>query len=1264
MKLAAIMWDAYLPLMKHAARITGVDLTIYANRTLEESQERCDEAITALNDADLILLYRTTHRFWDDIDDQLREISSRKPIICVGYDVSYWALTSVGTEIAVQTYQYLTHNGAENFRRLMVYLSVQFGGMSGEIFPPLEIPWQGVVHPAAGRRIFASTEEYLSWYPAKAGRPWVGVLMSRIAWVSEGDDIEKMLIADLEAQDLNVLPVFTNSILDDTIGSLNISGVISRYFFSDGVRVVDAVVKLITFLIGKVPGSDAENSAKSGAELLASLNVPVFQPVTTYYATLEEWKTSNGLANDITWAVAMPEFEGMIEPVMLGSAHTTRNEEYARVPIPDRSRKIAARVRRWLDLRHKPVSERKVVFILNNNPCESVEANVGSASHLDAGESVARVLQRMKEEGYQVDPPLSGKDLMQMFLDKKAISEFRWTTKQEIVRCGGTVYRMPASEYDAYFSSLPESAQEKMLDAWGEPPGEGMVLDGEILITGIRFGNVIVAVQPKRGCFGARCDGAVCKILHDPACPPTHQYLATYYYFQEVFGADAFVHVGTHGNLEFLPGKGTALSEECFPDIAAGTAPLLYIYNTDNPPEGTIAKRRAYATLVGHMQSVMAGSTLYDEYAELDQLLVQYETARHDPARCHALHHMILDAAAAAHLDELGVTHETPMDETVRRCHEALSCIRNSRIPLGMHVFGEIPEGDKRIEMIASILRYESDSSVSPRRAAAAVYGLELSHLLEHQGEFNAAFGMSNGALIEWLDERAKMMVRLTVAGLTDEDIAAALGRPLHPLIKPAMERILDLDVRIAASDELSSLMNGLSGGYIRPGPSGLVTHGRDDVLPSGRNFYSLDPLRVPTTSAWRVGSRLADALVAKYQDESGELPETVAFYWMAGDIMTADGEMMAEIFSLLGVEPVWMSNGQVRTFAIVAQERLTHPRIDVTVQTTCILRDNFESRIDLVDRAVAAVAALDEPDSVNFVRKHVQAEIAKHATSESDATARVFSAKPGTYTSGVNLAVFAGAWKTEQDLAEIHITTNGYAYGNGRGGAAAHEQFAANLETVSVTFNKVVSDEHDLLGCCCYFGNQGGLTAAARHLSGKPVKAYYGDTREKDHVEVRTLADELRRVVRTKLLNPKWIDGMKEHGYKGAADIMKRVTRVYGWEASTQEVDDWVFDDIAETFVNDPEMKQFFEENNPYALEEISRRLLEANSRGLWQPDPEVLDKLRSSYLEIESWLEERAGNGEFQGGAVDVVTADEVAGWGTQIADVMSRVHGRKKV
>jgi len=369
----------------------------------------------------------------------------------------------------------------------------------------------------------------------------------------------------------------------------------------------------------------------------------------------------------------------------------------------------------------------------------------------------------------------------------------------------------------------------------------------------------------------------------------------------------------------------------------------------------------------------------------------------------------------------------------------------------------------------------------------------------------------------------------------------------------------------------------------------------------------------------------------------------------------------------LIGVEPIW-KDGKVREYKIISLEELNRPRIDVTIRVSGITRDCFYNCIELIDDAIQEVSQLDEPEEMNYLKKHVTEASGNDGSGDGDGNdnrdgdggencARIFASKPGTYGNGVNLAVYASAWKEDKDLSDVYVYWNGYSYGKGVFGDESHDKFIEQLKSVDLTFNKTVTDEYDLFGCCCYFGTHGGLTTAAREISGHEVSAYYGDTRDRDRVEVRTLADEVRRVVRTKLLNPKWIEGMKRHGYKGAGDMSKRIGRVYGWEATTQEVDDWIFDDITKTFVLDDEMRKFFEENNPWALEEIGRRLLEAYERGLWDADPDVIDGLKNAYLEMEGWIEERMGDvkGEFQGGSVDVMTMEDVAGWKEKVEKIM---------
>jgi len=1291
MKIRSIMWNSHIPMLVRSARkLNFLDLKAFSSKTLENDPSKLEEALRELKDADVILLYRSSEGFWDTVEEQLKEIGQKVPIVCISYDPSFWYLSTVRPEVVSTCYSYVTIGGEDNFVNMLCYLAKEMGGMDVRYESPQEVPWEGLYHPRAGR-YFRTIEDYLAWYKPK-DRPSVGILFSRFYWVNDNLEVENALIEALEKQDLNVIPVFSYSVKDENLGAKGSGEVVREVFLTgDGTLRVQALVKLQTFFLGKVRGDDLSDAGdtSSGVGILKALDVPVFQPITAYSKDIEEWeKDAQGLSTDIGWSVALPEFEGVIEPVIIGAAKRSGDEETGvtveqRAANRERCGRLARRVKKWIELRQKPISQRKVAFILHNNPCASVEATVGCGAHLDTLESVARVMNAMQEKGYQLDVPTSGKELIETIMDRKAISEFRWTAIDEIVKRGGALALVSLDEYLKWWVTFPESAKKRIVEAWGEPPGQerhgipaAMVYENKIVVTGVNYGNAVVCVQPKRGCAGSKCDGRVCKILHDPDVPPPHQYLATYRYLEQVFGADVIVHVGTHGNVEFLPGKGVGLSDACLPDISIHELPHLYIYNADNSPEGIIAKRRSYATLVDHMQTVMTQGGLYEELEELGRYLGEYEQARiTDKGRAHALEHLILDLMKKVNLDkEIKLTDDLPFETIAKAAHDALSRIRNTQIQDGMHIFGELPEGDKRIDFINSILRYDAGEEVSLRKIICRLMGLDLKDLLSDQGATNAHYLKSHGELLEEVDLLSRELIKKVLNNNNGE-----LGKTLKEILGERMRdeshlegfdlvrrQILELDSRIKDSKEIEALLHGFEGGYIPAGPSGLITRGRADVLPTGRNFYSLDPHRVPTKAACQVGERLAHALIEKYRHEEGRTPENVAIHWMCADIMWSDGEGMAQIMRLLGVKPCWLSNGRVRGFEIISLEELGRPRIDVTIRVSGITRDNFPNCIELVDEAIQAVAALDEPVEMNFVRKHALEQMAFQGESPANkdawrkATLRVFASKPGTYMPGVNLAVYASAWKEEKDLADIFIYWNGYAYGKGVFGQESREQLIHNLKTVDVTFNKVVTDEYDLFGCCCYFGTHGGITAAARNISGKEVKTYYGDTREPEHVEVKDLADEVRRVVRTKLLNPKWIEGMKRHGYKGAGDISKRVGRVYGWEATTQEVDDWIFDDITRTFILDEENRKFFEEHNPWALEEIARRLLEAEKRGLWAADTEVLNELKDAYLAIEGWIEERMEGveGDFQGGSIDVLTPDDVENWGEMMQGIKDKV------
>jgi len=443
-------------------------------------------------------------------------------------------------------------------------------------------------------------------------------------------------------------------------------------------------------------------------------------------------------------------------------------------------------------------------------------------------------MNRMAEAGYSLESiPATGKELIDTIMGRKAISEFRWTSIEEIVAKGGALAYQTKEEYERWFNTHSPQVRKRVCDAWGNPPGEerdgipaAMLYQGKIVITGVQYGNAVVCVQPKRGCAGARCDGQVCKILHDPDVPPTHQYMATYRYLEQVFGADVLIHVGTHGNLEFLPGKGVGLSKNCYPDICIGTIPHLYIYNADNPPEGTVAKRRSYAVLVDHMQTVMTESGLYDELLEVDRLLGEYESAKHDHARSHELRQLLIDAVRAANLDKgMKLTDEMPVEEIVRKAHNQLSLVRNSQIDSGMHIFGELPQGERRVEFINSIMRFEG-SGIPLRSTVAAMMGLSIEELLADQGGVNERYGRSHGQLLEAIEGLCKRLIAIYLQGGMLDELLGLSTAGYESKLEAIREKVLDLQARIEASLEIESLLNGMDGGYVEAGPGGLISGG------------------------------------------------------------------------------------------------------------------------------------------------------------------------------------------------------------------------------------------------------------------------------------------------------------------------------------------------------------------------------------------------------------------------------------------------------
>jgi len=776
-KIASIMWASKTPTLRDAAEELkeeewGITLDVYSTKDVEgvQTMEKC---LKSMEKADINLVYAAGNA-WGEIQSRVEELSKIIPTIVLGHDPSAWTLSTVKAEVVINVNSYQIMDGKENLKNMLKYICNEILNANFDVEPVKEVAWQGLYHSNADIH-FTEIDDYLKWYgknnPELIDKPKVGLLFYRSHWVSKNLDVENSLIDKFEKRGIGVIPIFSYSIKDSELGNKGSGELIMEWLIKEDESRVDALINLQSFFLSSNRGSDVRNTkhAVSGVGILKKLDIPVFHPLISYNKTEKEWrKEGHGLGGLTGFTIAMPEFEGVIEPIIIGTQSEDSKERYD--PVDERIEKVVKRVKNWIRLRRKPVSERKVAFILHNNPCASVEATVGGGAKLDTLESVARIMHRMKDAGYDVNPPKDGKELINTIMDSKAISEFRFTPIEEIVDKGGVLKFVTKDEYEEWFNTLELGVRKRINETWGNPPGEqmgdmppAMVYNEKIVVTGVSYGNAVVCVQPKRGCAGARCDGVVCKLLHDPDVPPPHQYLATYRYLEYDFGADVIVHVGTHGNIEFLPGKSVGLSESCYPDIGIGNIPHLYIYNSDNPAEGTIAKRRSYAVLVDHMQAIMTESGLYDELEELERFLAEYNQSKiisKNKAKLHELQHLIIESIKKSQLDkeikldELD-THKD-FDEILERTHNTLTRIRNTQIWEGMHTFGEIPKDERRVEFINGILRYDYREKVSMRRAIFDLMDLNYDEAMENPAKYVEESGMTYGELLDKADGYSK----------------------------------------------------------------------------------------------------------------------------------------------------------------------------------------------------------------------------------------------------------------------------------------------------------------------------------------------------------------------------------------------------------------------------------------------------------------------------------------------------------------------------
>ncbi|MGP3773012.1 cobaltochelatase subunit CobN [Streptomyces sp. SDT5-1] len=1152
-------------------------------------------------------------RAWQDGIDRL--LAAGVPLVVLtgeqAPDAQLMATSTVPVGIAAEAHKYLAHGGPANLDHLARFLSDTVL-LTGHGFEP----------PAA-----APTWGPLDREPATGEGPTVAVLYYRAHHMSGNTAFVHALCDEIERAGARPLPLYVASLRAPEPELV------------DALRPADAIVTTVLAAGGTRPaeasaGGDDE-SWDAGA--LTQLDVPILQALCLTSSRADWEENDEGVSPlDAASQIAVPEFDGRLITVPFSFKELDEDGLPAYVADPERAARVAGIAVRHARLRHIPARDKKLALVLSAYPTK--HSRIGNAVGLDTPASAVALLRRLLDEGYDFGdraeiPGLAsgdGDELIRALIDAGGHDQ-EWLTEEQLAK---NPVRIPAADYKRWYATLPQELRESVEQHWGPPPGEMFVdrsrnPEGDIVLAALRRGNLLILIQPPRG-FGEN----PIAIYHDPDLPPSHHYLAAYRWIAASasdggFGADAMIHLGKHGNLEWLPGKNAGLSAACAPDAALGDLPLIYPFLVNDPGEGTQAKRRVHATLIDHLVPPMARADSYGDIARLEQLLDEYaQISSMDPAKLPAIRAQIWTLIQAAKLDhDLGMTDrpdDEGFDDFLLHVDGWLCEVKDAQIRDGLHVLGAAPSGEARVNLVLAILRARQIWGGSQ-----ALPGLR------------EALGLDESSATRTTADEAEAVARALVEAMEAADWDPAAVPDVLAASVPTVPRaddegpdpvaaILDFAAReviprlSATTDELDNAVRALSGNFVPAGPSGSPLRGLVNVLPTGRNFYSVDPKAVPSRLAWETGQALADSLLTRYKDDNGDYPTSVGLSLWGTSAMRTAGDDVAEAFALLGIRPVWDdASRRVTGLEPIPYEELNRPRVDVTLRISGFFRDAFPHTIGLLDDAVRLAASLDEPAEINHVRAHTQADLAEHGD-ERRATTRIFGSRPGTYGAGLLQLIDSKDWRTDADLAEVYTVWGGYAYGRGLEGRAARAEMETAYKRIAVAAKNTDTREHDIADSDDYFQYHGGMVATVRALRGSAPEAYIGDSTRPETVKTRTLVEETSRVFRARVVNPKWIEAMRRHGYKGAFELAATVDYLFGYDATTGVIADWMYDKLTETYVLDETNRQFLSENNPWALHGIAERLLEAESRGMWEkPDPQTLEALRQVYLETEGDLE-----------------------------------------
>ena len=1083
------------------------------------------------------------------------------------------------------------------------------------------------------------------------GDRYCGILFYRSHYLAGNTLPIDRLCESLVARNLIPLPIFISSLRNVEIQQQLL--VLLRE------KKIKVLLNTTSFSLAKI-GETVQ------LEFWQRLNVPVLQVILSS-STREQWESSSQglMPRDVAMNVALPEVDGRIitRAVSFKSVQTWNEELETNVvvyqPSRDRLNFVADSAANWVNLANTPVRDRKVALILANYP--NKDGRIANGVGLDTPASCIKILEALQQEGYTVtDLPRTGDELIQRLT--------AGITNDPESRISRPSYQsLSVAEYRQYWQTLPDKVRQGITDRWGD--GEtgrwgdwemGRLGDGEtgikyqsgkIRIPGIQLGNVFIGIQPSRG-----YDRDPSLNYHAPDLEPTHEYLAYYHWLRSCFGVQAIVHVGKHGNLEWLPGKSLALSANCYPEVALETIPNIYPFIVNDPGEGSQAKRRSQAVIIDHLTPPLTRAELYGGLEKLEALIDEYYEAQSlDPTRLNIISDRITKLVQQENLDEdLGIkpTDTQSLTQFLTVADGYLCELKEAQIRDGLHIFGQCPAGEQLRDLIIAIARSPSFKRLGLTQAIAKDFGLDFDPLLGTDGEMERLGDEETGRLGDKDGGRRDSYVQQLQQARNKGDAIAILeeiamelveqvlsNKPLTPDPIPLtsiqlqwIEQTL-LPNLIKSDREIINLLRALDGKYIPSGASGAPTRGRPEVLPTGRNFYSVDIRGIPTETAWQVGSAAAEAVIERYTQENGEYPQSLAISIWGTSTMRTGGDDIAQVMALMGVRPIWDGiSRRVVDFEVLPASILNRPRVDVTVRISGFFRDSFPNIISLLNKITQTVADLPEAAELNPLAAHVQTEQQLLQTQGLDAKTaqersryRIFGSKPGAYGAGIQGLIEAQNWQSDADLARAYLNWSSYAYdGKGKGNAAP-ESFQRRLQQLQIVLHNQDNREHDLLDSDDYYQFQGGMTAAVRSLTGKNPEVYFGDNSQPNNPRVRKLTEEIARVYRSRVINPKWIEGVMRHGYKGAFEMAATVDYLFAYDATANCVADHMYEGVAKAYIFDPQVQEFIQAKNPWALRDMSERLIEAHQRGLWQNvDSQTIDELKAIANQSEGVIEE----------------------------------------